>query len=61
MIIKLLIWTAIFFFLVRYINRLFLPSSKRNPFQNIRDSKRPKRRRMDQIEDAEFEDLTDTD
>ncbi|SMO79089.1 hypothetical protein [Gracilimonas mengyeensis] len=57
--LKFLFFIVIFFFLVRYINRLFLPSKKRNsqfnPF-NYKPGNRGKN--FDEIEEAEYEDLS---
>lgn len=51
---------ALFFVLLRYIGRMFLPSTGRkqqfNPFQN---NKRKGINKFDQIEEAEYEDLSD--
>lgn len=51
---------ALFFVFTRYIGRMFLPSRDRkqqfNPFQ--RGSSKGKNK-FDQIEDAEYEDLSD--
>lgn len=55
---------AILFIAVRFINRLFLPSRRKtgqfNPFQGFNTSSRG-RKNFDQIEDADYEDLTEKD
>ncbi|MDZ7807611.1 MAG: hypothetical protein U5K71_10900 [Gracilimonas sp.] len=60
--LKFLVFIIIFFFLIRYINRLFLPSNKKNksfdPFSG-RSNKRKKS--FDEIEEAEYEDLSNKD
>ncbi|MBD3616834.1 MAG: hypothetical protein HUJ22_09690 [Gracilimonas sp.] len=59
--LKFIFFTIIFFFLVRYINRLFLPSNKRqknfNPFGGGAQNRR---RNIDEIEEAEYEDLSNS-
>lgn len=58
--LKFIFFTIVFFFLIRYINRLFLPSNKRqqtfNPFGNNKRSQN-----FDEIEEAEYEDLSNKD
>lgn len=51
---------ALFFVLMRYIGRMFLPSSaKRQRFNPFDQTSRKKGNRFDQIEEAEYEDLSD--
>lgn len=56
---------AVLFIAVRFINRLFLPSRKKtgqfNPFQGFNNSSSRGRKNFDQIEDADYEDLTKKD
>ncbi|MBO6584492.1 MAG: hypothetical protein JJ953_00145 [Gracilimonas sp.] len=60
--LKFIFFSIVFFLLVRYINRLFLPSNKRqqnfNPFSG---GARNRRNRFDEIEEAEYEDLSNKD
>ncbi|WP_421773588.1 hypothetical protein [Gracilimonas sp.] len=60
--LKFIFFSIVFFLLVRYINRLFLPSNKRqqnfNPFSG---GSRSRRNRFDEIEEAEYEDLSNKD
>jgi large-conductance mechanosensitive channel len=60
--VKFIIFSIAFFFLVRYINRLFLPSNKRqqnfNPFTGHSGNKR---KNFDEIEEADYEDLSNKD
>ncbi len=55
---------AVFYLGARYISRLFFPSkpknSQFNPFQGVNNSKNRKKD-FNQIEEAEYEDLTDKD
>ena len=55
---------AVFYLVVRYISRIFLPSKPKNnrfnPFQGVNNSKNRKKD-FNQIEEAEYEDLTDKD
>ncbi len=55
---------AVFYLGVRYISRLFLPSRSKNgqfnPFQGVNNS-RNRKKDFNQIEEAEYEDLTDKD
>ena len=63
--LKILFFMAILFIAVRFINRLFLPSRKKtgqfNPFQGFNTSSRDRKNYFDQIEDADYEDLTEKD
>ena len=58
--LKFLFFFFLFFILIRYINRLFLPSIGRQnkPDDNVGRKRSPKNH-FDEIEDAEFEDLSD--
>jgi hypothetical protein len=60
MFFKLLFYFIIFWVVSRYIRRIFLPSGNRNqqfnPFQNRGNRSK---RNIDQIEDADYEDLSD--
>jgi hypothetical protein len=60
--LKFIVFSIAFFFLMRYINRLFLPSKKRqqnfNPFSG---SSRNGRKDFNEIEEAEYEDLSNKD
>lgn len=62
--LRLLFFIALFYLIARYISRLFLPSKPRNsqfnPFQGVNNSKNRKQD-FNQIEEAEYEDLTDKD
>ncbi len=62
--LKILFFMAVFYLGVRYISRLFLPSrsknSQFNPFQGVNNS-RNRKKDFNQIEEAEYEDLTDKD
>ncbi|MCR9133815.1 MAG: hypothetical protein NXI08_14645 [bacterium] len=58
--LKLLFFLLLFWLIRRYIRRLFLPSNGRKQhFTPPRPRSRSGRRNLDQIEDAEFEDLSD--
>ncbi|HCD52414.1 MAG TPA: hypothetical protein DEQ34_08205 [Balneolaceae bacterium] len=58
--LKFLFFIALFYLLSRYIQRLFLPSKKRNQsFNPFQGQNRSGKRDFDQIEDAEYEDLSD--
>ncbi|RNC83778.1 MAG: hypothetical protein ED557_08350 [Balneola sp.] len=60
MLFKFLFFMALFFVLMRYIGRMFLPSSaKRQRFNPFDQTSRKKGNRFDQIEEAEYEDLSD--
>jgi hypothetical protein len=60
--IKFLFFTIVFFFLVRYINRLFLPSNKRqNSFDPFRGGNQRKNNEFENLEEAEYEDLSNKD
>ncbi len=51
---------ALFFVLMRYIGRMFLPSGSRNQQFNPFQRGTPKgKNKFDQIEEAEYEDLSD--
>lgn len=59
--LKFLFFTIVFFFLVRYLNRLFLPSDKRksnSQFKPFNGSSTNRRNSIDDIEEAEYEDLS---
>jgi len=58
--LKFLFFTIVFFFLVRYLNRLFLPSNKRNSNSQFNpfNSSNNRRKSIDEIEEAEYEDLS---
>tara|TARA_R110002096_G_scaffold303080_11_gene498101 strand:- start:8247 stop:8441 length:195 start_codon:yes stop_codon:yes gene_type:complete len=62
--LKILFFIALFYLGGRYITRLFLPSrskkSQFNPFQGVNNS-RNRKKDFNQIEEAEYEDLTDKD
>jgi len=66
MLFKLLLIVGFILFL-RYVNRMFLPSKKKNsqfnPFQGFGNSQstNKKRKNIDQIEDADYEDITNKD
>lgn len=54
--LKFLFYSLLFFYLVRFINRLFLPKVKRkSPFNPFFGNGTARRNRFDQIEDAEYE------
>ncbi len=64
MLWKLLLIVGFILFL-RYVNRMFLPSRKKNsqfnPFQgfgNTSSGSNRRKKNFDQIEDAEYEDIT---
>ncbi|MEQ8885543.1 MAG: hypothetical protein RIC57_13220 [Balneola sp.] len=65
MLFKLLLIIGFILFL-RYVNRMFLPSKKKNsqfnPFQGFGNTRSTgsnnKRKNIDQIEDADYEDIT---
>lgn len=61
--LKFLFFAVLFFLLVRYINRMFLPSgSKRQSrFNTYQGSRQSRRRDIDEIEEAEYEDLSQND
>lgn len=56
-----------FILFLRYVNRMFLPSRKKNnqfnPFQHFKNSSgsNDRKKNFDQIEDADFEDITNKD
>ena len=61
MLFKLILYVIIFYAISRFIRGMFLPSPARNnqqfnPFQN---QGKPGRKNFDQIEDADYEDLSD--
>ncbi|HAH51099.1 MAG TPA: hypothetical protein DCL80_07475 [Balneola sp.] len=65
MLWKLLLIIGFILFL-RYVNRMFLPSGKKtsqfNPFQGFGNTPSSnKRKNIDQIEDADYEDITNKD
>jgi hypothetical protein len=63
--LKFIFFIIVFIFLVRYINRLFLPSGKRqqsfNPFTGNKSSGYKRNKNFDEIEEAEYEDLSNKD
>jgi hypothetical protein len=60
--LKFIFFTIVFFFLVRYINRLFLPSNKRQKnFDPFKSGSGNRRNNIDEIEEAEYEDLSNKD
>ncbi|MDR9415385.1 MAG: hypothetical protein RI564_03810 [Gracilimonas sp.] len=64
--LKFIFFIIVFIFLVRYINRLFLPSNKRqqsfNPFSDKTNSGFGGRKKnFDEIEEADYEDLSNKD
>jgi hypothetical protein len=60
--LKFIFFIIVFFFLVRYINRLFLPSNKRqNKFDPFKGGFGNRQRDIDEIEEAEYEDLSNKD
>lgn len=63
--LKFIFFIIIFFFLVRYINRLFLPSKKRqqsfDPFRGRSSSGFNRKKDFEEIEEAEYEDLSNND
>ncbi|WP_020404309.1 hypothetical protein [Gracilimonas tropica] len=63
--LKFIFFSIVFFFLVRYINRLFLPSNKRqqqfDPFRGGSRSGFRRKKHFDEIEEAEYEDLSNKD
>tara|TARA_R110002072_G_scaffold34524_2_gene103178 strand:- start:8272 stop:8472 length:201 start_codon:yes stop_codon:yes gene_type:complete len=65
MLVKFLLIVGFILFL-RYVNRMFLPSRKKNsqfnPFQGFGNTQsKNKRKNIDQIEDADYEDITNKD
>ncbi len=60
--LKFLFFSIAFFFLIRYINRLFLPSNKRQQnFDPFRGGSRKGKNNFDEIEEAEYEELSNKD
>lgn len=58
--LKLIFFIIVFYVISRYIRRMFLPSSaKKNQFNPYGNRRGSGRRNFDQIEDADFEDLSD--
>ncbi len=59
--LRFLLFTLTFYFLIRFISRRFFPAPKKqnsfNPFQNARRQTRIQH--FDQIEEAEYEDLSE--
>ncbi|WP_103664380.1 hypothetical protein [Gracilimonas amylolytica] len=57
--LKFLFFVIIFFFLVRYINRLFLTSNEKNKsFDPFSGRSNRRKQSFDEIEEAEYEDLS---
>jgi len=57
--LKFIFFVIIFFFVVRYINRLFLPSNKKNKsFDPFKGRSNSSKKSFDEIEEAEYEDLS---
>jgi len=63
--LKFIFFIIVFFFLVRYINRLFLPSTKRQQsfgtFSGGSRSGFKRKNNFEDIEEAEYEDLSNKD
>ncbi len=60
--LKFLFFSIAFYFLMRYISRLFLPSKKqKKPFSAFKGTSRRRQDNFDEIEEAEYEDLSNTD
>lgn len=58
--LNLIFFITVFYLFSRYIRRMFLPSSgKKNQFNPYRNRRRSNKKNFDQIEDADFEDLSD--
>ncbi|MAO65600.1 MAG: hypothetical protein CL666_11425 [Balneola sp.] len=63
--LKFIFFIIIFFFVIRFINRLFLPSKKQqqsfDPFKGRSSSGFSRKKDFDEIEEAEYEDLSNKD
>lgn len=59
--LKFLFFTVLFFLLVRFINRLFLPKEKQKSFFKSYNGTNRKSNKIDSIEEADYEDLTEKD
>ena len=61
MVIKLILYVIIFYAISRFIRGLFLPSAARNnqQFNPFKGQGKPGGKNFDQIEDADYEDLSD--
>ncbi|MBO6795388.1 MAG: hypothetical protein JJ895_15900 [Balneolaceae bacterium] len=58
--LKLIFFLILFWVISRYIRRMFLPSGgQKNHFNPPRPRSRSGRRNLDQIEEADYEDLSD--
>lgn len=60
MVLKLLFFAFLFFVVTRYLGRMFLPSTSKNKnFNPFGGANRGRKKNFDQIEEAEYEDLSD--
>lgn len=60
MLLKLLFFIILFLLITRFVRRLFLPFTSRNEqFNPFKGTNKPRRKNFDQIEDADYEDLSD--
>lgn len=58
--LKLIFFIIVFYLFSRYIRRMFLPLSvKKNQFNPYGNQRRSNKKKIDQIEDADFEDVSD--
>lgn len=58
--LKFLFFIVLFYLISRYIRRMFLPSpGQKKHFNNYGKRSRRGRRHIDQIEEADFEDISD--
>lgn len=60
--LKFIFFSIAFYFLMRYISRLFLPSNKKQQsFNTFKGNSRTRQNNFDEIEEAEYEDLSNKD
>lgn len=58
--LKIIFFITVFYLLSRYIRRMFLPSTyRKNQFNPYNNRQRSDKKNLNQIDDADFEDLSD--